>query len=404
MSSANIDLDRATKLIHLYDPGEFGPVDPPIFLASTYKAKSCDDLARIFQSPDQQGAYQRLFNETRAILETGMAEVEGGFNSVGTVDGMSAVELVFNHYGHQGANIISNQAVYGPSRTILEDEKFYKKFGVQGTFIDTSNLEAIEDALKANPNTVLLYIETPANPTLVMTDLEGAVKLAHEYGVPVAVDNTFASPLLQHPFDYGVDVIVYSCTKSISGHSNVVGGLAIAREEETYRQMRPNRVNRGGMMDPFSAYQILTGVRTLDVRLERMQSNAMKAAAFLRDHPLIEWVNYPGFEEFSQYDLMRKQMDGPGNMLTFGMKGATVEESYERAKVVLDNLQLFTLAVSLGGVESLIEHPASTTHVKVPEAEREEAGITQDLVRVSVGCESYKLLEKDLEQALDKVA
>jgi methionine-gamma-lyase len=228
-----------------------------------------------------------------------------------------------------------------------------------------------------------------------LADIAGAADIAHAYGALLVVDNTFASPYLQRPLDLGADVVVHSCTKLINGHSDVVGGAIVVGNEKRYLEIKPTLNMFGGTMDPHQAWLILRGLLTLPLRAERSQENAMQLARFLRTHPMVSWIAYPGLEEHPQHDLARRQMDGFGNMIAIGVKGGL-----EAGKALMNHVKLFTLAVSLGGVESLIEHPASMTHAGVPKDEREAAGLRDELVRIAVGCEDVEDLQADLDQAL----
>ena len=241
----------------------------------------------------------------------------------------------------------------------------------------------------------MIYIETPANPTIKLSDLEACAGVAREIAGLFVVDNTFSSPMLQRPFEYGADVIVHSMTKYINGHSDVVAGMIVSAREELHAKLKPMLQSLGGTMDPHQAWLVLRGLRTLPIRIDRAQSNASELAAWLDEHPSVSWVSYPGLPSHPQHQLMKKQMKGPGAMISFGVKG-----DLEAAKRMIDSVEIATLAVSLGGVESLIEHPASMTHAGVPREEREEAGIRDDLIRISVGCEALEDLREDLEQAL----
>jgi methionine-gamma-lyase len=274
--------------------------------------------------------------------------------------------------------------------------KELSRFGVSTTFLDTSRLERIEEAM--TPNTRILYVETPTNPTMEITDLKGAAEIAHRHGALLVVDNTFASPYLQRPLDHGADVVLHSCTKFINGHSDVVGGVIVAKEEDHFKRLRAVLNTFGGTMDPHQAWLILRGVRTLPIRMEKAQKNAMDLARYLSAHPKVKWVRYPGLSEHPQHEIAKSQMDGFGAMLSFGVSGGL-----EGGRGLMNQVRLITLAVSLGGVESLIEHPASMTHASVPRVEREAAGITDDLVRLSVGCEEVADLEEDLDQALGSI-
>ena len=290
--------------------------------------------------------------------------------------------------------MISSAAVYGPSRVVME--KHYSRFGVESTYIDTSNLEEIRKAIK--PNTKMIFIETPANPTMDITDLAGVVKIAREHKLITVVDNTFCSPYLQKPLDYGFDVVFHSITKFLNGHADVVGGIVVTREKPLYDILRPMMINLGCNMDPHQAYLVIRGLKTLSLRVERSQQSAQKIAEYLSGHPKIEWVKYPGLKSHPQHALATKQMAGPGAMISFEVKGGL-----NAGKKLMDNVKLCILAVSLGGVETLIQHPASMTHSKMGKDDRINAGITDGLVRFSVGIENLEDIIADIDQALAKV-
>jgi methionine-gamma-lyase len=244
----------------------------------------------------------------------------------------------------------------------------------------------------------MLYIETPANPTIKITDIEACSRLAKEIGAFLVVDNTFCSPILQKPFRFGADVVLHSMTKYLNGHSDVVAGIIVARTPELHARLASTLQTFGGTQDPHQAWLVLRGIRSLALRVERAQENAGHLARWLDAHPKVAWVSYPGLPSHPQHAIMQKQMAGPGAMISFGVKGG-----YEAAKTMINSVHLAVLAVSLGGLESLIEHPASMTHAGLPRQEREAACITDDLVRISVGCEAWEDLRDDLEQALASV-
>jgi methionine-gamma-lyase len=244
----------------------------------------------------------------------------------------------------------------------------------------------------------MLYVETPANPTIKLTDLEACAGIAHESGALLVVDNTFSSPLIQRPFRFGADVVLHSMTKYLNGHSDVVAGIIVSRIAETHQELRSTLQTLGSTMDPHQAWLVLRGLRTLALRVQRAQHNAIKLATWLEGHPLVRWVQYPGLASHPQHELAKKQMDGPGSMISFGVQGG-----FEAGRSLMNAVQLATLAVSLGGVETLIEHPASMTHAGVPEVERRKAGITDDLVRIAVGCEHWEDLRNDLAQAFERI-
>ena len=376
-----------------------GPVNPPVERSSTYVFESCEDGAKRFASVRKEGIYARLFSPSVEALEAKLAMLEEGYGAVATGSGMAAVEAVYFAYLAPESRVVATSSVYGPSRSILEKPAFFRKWGVHATFLDTANTDAVAKAV-SEPNTKLLYVETPANPTLAITDIARVAEIAKGAGIPLVVDNTFCSPYLQKPLALGADIVLHSMTKSIGGHANAVGGILIAKTEQDYRQLRDTVTNRGAILSPDNADLFNTGIKTLGLRMERMQSNAIALADYLRKSNKVAWLHFPGHDDHPQYKLVRegKQMLGPGSMLTFGLKGG-----YEAAKSLLNNLHLITLAVSLGGVESLIQHPASMTHAGVPEDKRIEAHITGDLVRFSAGIEELEDLIADFEQAFAKV-
>lgn len=390
-------MKRSTKAIHVHGKhqAQYGEVSVPIFQSSTFSFRSADDGAARFSGSAPGYIYTRLANPTVNALEEALTALEEGSNGMATSTGMAAITTVFLTFLQRGSHVVSSDCVYGPTRTVLETT--FARFGCEASFVDTSDLRQIEAAMR--PDTRVVYLETPANPTMKISDIAGAAAIAHARGAWLVVDNTLASPFLQRPLTLGADVVVHSCTKLINGHSDVVGGAVVTREEKVYRQIKPTLNLFGGTMDPHQAWLILRGVLTLPLRVERSQQNAMQLARFLRTHPMVSWVLYPGLEDHPQHALAKRQMDGFGSMIAIGVKGGL-----DGGKTVMDHVKIFTLAVSLGGVESLIEHPASMTHAGLSKLEREAAGIVDELVRISVGCEDVEDLQQDLDQALDAVA
>lgn len=381
-----------TKLIHAGAfEDAFGSVSTPIYQTSTFSFKNAQHGADCFSGASDGYIYTRIGNPTIKAFEDNIAALENGFGGIATSSGMSAIVSVYMALLSQNEHIISTAAVYGPARGVMETH--LSRFGVQSTYVDTYNLDAIKAAIQ--PNTKVLYLETPANPTIDITDIKACAKLAHEHNILVVVDNTFSSPYLQKPLDLGADVVLHSITKFINGHADVVGGVIVTKTEELYKQIKPLMVNLGGNMDPHQAYLVLRGVKTLAIRIERAQQNAIKIAEYLENHPKVEWIKYPGLKSHPQYELAKKQMSGPGAMISFGLKGGL-----EAGRKLMDNVKLAVLAVSLGGVETLIQHPASMTHAGIPKEKREQAHITDGLVRYSVGIEDVEDLIADLEHAL----
>jgi methionine-gamma-lyase len=384
-----------TRIIHAgqqADPAT-GAVSVPIYQSSTFAFRDADHGAACFRG-EPGYKYTRLGNPTIEALERNIAELEGGCGALAAATGMAAVNMVYLAFLGQSTHIVATDALYGPSRTILENE--YVRFGVASSFVDSAESANVATAMR--PDTKLVYLETPANPTLKLTDLQACADIAHRGGALVVVDNTFASPYLQNPLQQGADIVLHSMTKFINGHTDVVAGIVIAKEPEILARLRKVHTNFGGTMDPHQAWLVLRGAKTLGLRMERAQANAMKLATFLEQHPKVAWVRYPGLESHPQYELGRRQMRGGGAVLSFGVKGGL-----EAGKIVINNVEVATLAVSLGGVETLIEHPASMTHAGVPVHDRLAAGISDDLVRVAVGCETYEDLEADLRHVLEMV-
>ena len=271
-----------------------------------------------------------------------------------------------------------------------------KKFGVETTFVETSDIEQVKKSIK--PNTKVLYIETPGNPTLSITDINVMAEIARANNIKLVVDNTFMSPALQRPFDFGADVVLHSLTKFLNGHADVVGGIVVIKDEETYKSFRKVLNQTGGVIDPFNSFLVHRGIKTLALRMKKHCENAMIVAEFLEHHPMVRSVSYPGLKSHPQYELGQRQQKGPGGMIKFELEGG-----FEAGQVLMNSVKLCQLAVSLGGVESLIEHPASMTHFSMGKEARMAAGITDGLVRLSVGIESANDIIADLEKGLAKV-
>ncbi len=384
-----------TKAVHAGDfKDQFGSVVTPIYQTSTFEFENANHGAQLFAGETDGFIYTRIGNPTIRSLEEKLAALENAKFAVAFASGMGAVSALYASFLEQSDHIVSTAAVYGPSRGLLET--YFKSFGVAATFIDTSDPFAVEKAI--NGNTKLIYIETPTNPTITLTDIEQVAAIAHQYGIPVAVDNTFASPVLQNPLELGADIVLHSLTKFINGHADIVGGALITNDEKIDRKFRKTMAYFGTNMDPHQAYMVYRGAKTLSLRVLRAQENALAVAEFLENHPKVGWVKYPGLKSHPQYDLARKQMRGPGSMLSFGIKGGL-----NAGKTLMNSVDLAKLAVSLGGVETLIQHPASMTHASLSKEAREAAGITDDLVRFSVGIENAEDIIADLEQALNKI-
>jgi methionine-gamma-lyase len=384
-----------TKLVHAGGGHDvFGSATVPIYQTSTFAFHSAENGADRFSGKAEGYIYTRLGNPTIDALERQIAELESGFAAIATSSGMGAVSTLYMTLLSQGAHMVGTASVYGPSRGLIENH--FSRFGVTATFVDTSDLDQVRCAMQ--PNTKLVYLESPSNPVMSVTDIQAVAELAHARGCLVAVDNTFASPYLQRPLELGADIVLHSVTKFINGHADIVGGIVIAGTEDLYKKLRPMMIALGCNMDPHQAYLVLRGLKTLAVRMERAQTSAIRIAGWLEKHPKVAWVRYVGLPSHPQHALAMRQMSGPGAMISFELKGGL-----EAGRQLMNQVKVATLAVSLGGVESLVEHPASMTHAGMPKEHRAESGITDGLVRYSVGIEDAEDLIADLEQALERV-
>jgi len=387
---------RHSKAIHggLESEKHHGAVSVPIYQTSTFAFPTAEEGAARFAGTSRGPIYTRLGNPTVAALEECVAKLEGGCGAVGTATGMAAVSTAFLTLLRAGDHVVGTHPLYGPSRGLLD--RYFSRLGVTSTFVGAADTEGLGAAIR--PETRMVYVETPANPNLDLVDLAAAARAAHRAGVPLVVDNTFASPHLQRPIEHGADIVLHSMTKSLNGHSDVVAGIVVAKEPKHLVALTDVARTFGLTMDPHQAWLVLRGIRSLGMRVERAQANAQLLAAWLELHPAIEWLRYPGLPSHPQHELAERQMDGPGSVIAFELRGGV-----EAGRRLMDSVKVITLAVSLGGIESLIEHPASMTHSKVPADEQLRQGITPGLVRLAVGCEDVEDLRADLEQALAAV-
>lgn len=391
----NNNLNIETKCVHAgIKEYEHGPVIPPIYQTSTFKFESADHGGSLFAGEQKGYIYTRMLNPTIEAMEDAIAELEGGYKALGCASGMAAVNTVFSALLKSGDHVICSKSVYGPTSTLLAT--VFSKFNVESTFVNTSNIQNIEKSIK--PNTRLIYIETPGNPTLEVTDLKAVSELAHKINALVVVDNTFMSPVLQQPFMFDVDIVLHSMTKFLNGHADVVAGVIIVKDEETYKHFRKTLNQLGGVIDPFNSFLVHRGLKTLSIRMQKHSENAIKIAEFLEAHPKVEWVRFPGLKSFPNYEVAQKQHKAPGGMISFELKGGVIA-----GKKLMNSVKLCQLAVSLGGVETLIQHPASMTHLTMGKEARESAGITDGLVRLSVGIENVDDIIDDLSRALEKI-
>jgi len=384
-----------TRLVHAGIPDDpLGSVTTPIYQTSTFAFRNARQGADRFAGTAEGFIYSRIGNPTTSALEQNLAQLENGFGATATASGMGAVSTAYMALLSRGDHMVSTASVYGPSRVLME--KHMSRFGVESTFIDTTDLDLLQRSIR--PATKVVYVESPSNPAMLVTDLQAAAAIAHAAGALLVVDNTFASPFLQKPLDLGADVVLHSVTKFINGHADVVGGILVAKTEALHKQLRAMVVIMGCNMDPHQASLVSRGLKTLSVRMERAQANTMAIASYLERHPKVEWVSYLGLPSHPQYELARRQMAGPGAMISFGVRGGV-----EAGARLMDAVKLAALAVSLGGVETLICHPASMTHASMGREARLEGGVADGLVRYSVGIEDVEDLIADLEQALAQV-
>lgn len=390
------DLSPETLAVHAgVNEHEFHPAVPPIFQTSTFGFASAEHGAALFAGEGKGYIYTRMGNPTVEATEQAVAALEGGYRALACGSGMAAVHTALATLLKQGDHVVCSEAVYGPTCTLIG--KILSEWGIESTMVDTSDTDAVRQALR--PNTKVVYIETPCNPTLVITDLRAVCDLAHDHGAVVVVDNTFMSPVLQQPFRFGADYVVHSLTKFLNGHADVVGGMIVVRDEAMYAPMRRMLNHLGGVLPPFESFLVHRGIKTLPLRMRKHCENAQQIAAYLASHPRVEWVRYPGLKDHPQYELAQQQMSSPGAIISFGLKGGI-----DAGRRMMNAVQLWLLAVSLGGVESLIQHPASMTHASMGAEARRQAHIEDGLVRLSVGIEDADDLIADLDQALEASA
>ena len=374
----------------------YGTLAMPIYQTSTFIFDSAEQGGRRFALEEAGYIYTRLGNPTTTVLEDKIAALEEGEAAVATSSGMGAISSTLWTVLKAGDHIVTDKTLYGCTFALMCHG--LTRFGIDVTFVDTSNLDEVKNAMKEN--TRVVYLETPANPNLKIVDIEALAKIAHTNpNTLVIVDNTFATPYMQKPLTLGADVVVHSVTKYINGHGDVIAGLVITNKAlaDQIRFVGLKDMT-GAVLGPQDAYYIIRGMKTFEIRMERHCKNARKVVEFLNNHPKIERVYYPGLETHPGYEIAKKQMKDFGAMISFELKGG-----FEAGKTLLNSLKLCSLAVSLGDTETLIQHPASMTHSPYTKEEREAAGITDGLVRLSVGLENVEDIIVDLEQGLEKI-
>lgn len=374
-----------SALIHggIYGDESTGAVNVPIYQTSTYEQQGIGQ--------NKGWEYSRTGNPTRAALEALIAELEGGTHGFAFGSGMAALTAVLTLF-KSGDKIIISSNVYGGTFRVLD--KIFKNFNITYSIEDTTDLASLDS--KVTPDVKAILIETPANPLLTITDLRGVADIAKKHGILSIVDNTFMTPYLQRPIESGIDIVVHSATKYLGGHSDVVAGLAVVHDKELADRLAFIQNATGGVLGPFDSFLLIRGIKTLGVRLDRHTENALKIAKWLTEQPSVKKVYYPGLESAQGYETNKKQAKNGGAMISFELK-----ENYDFKKF-FSSLGLIALAESLGGVESLACHPASMTHASIPREIREKVGITDGLIRLSVGIESAEDLIADLQQSIEK--
>lgn len=389
----NVKFD--TVEVHAGEPRDtYGSLIPPIYQTSTFYFASTDDAVKACGDYAESFAYSRITNPSLDYMEQKLAALEHGKGAVSYASGMGAVAGALLAALKCGDHVIFTKAKYSGTEDITSD--WLPRFGIEHDSFQADHLEELEPLIK--PNTKVIYVETPANPTMVLVDLAEVAKIAHRHGAKVFVDNTFATPYNTNPLDLGVDVVIHSLTKYIGGHGDLLGGAVISNDTEFLRQCRLGTLMHfGAVMAPFTAFLVCRGMKTLGVRMRQHNENALKIARWLEADPRIETVRYPFLESNPQYDIAKKQMRGGGGMISFDVKGGL-----EAGKKFINSLKLCTLAVSLGDTETLVEQAAAMTHTMIPKEVREAAGITDGMIRMSVGLEDPDDIIADLDQALSR--
>lgn len=385
-----------TSVIHDgYESNAFlGSLTPPLYQTSTYGFENAQQGERRFAGEESGYIYSRLNNPTVNVLEDRIASLEGGEKGLAFGSGMAAISAVLIALTKANDHILSTVGLYGCTFGLLKMMK--EKYNITHDFSTMETEEEIRSLIR--PETACIYVETPINPTMRLVDLEMVAKVAKEYNIPVVVDNTFASPYLQRPLELGCDVVVHSATKYIGGHGDVVAGLAVGKADFIEQVKKTTHKDIGGIMSPFDAWLLTRGLKTLAVRMDRHCDNATKIFDKLSSHPKVKNIYYPYDKNHPTYKIAKKQMKHGGGMISFEIDG-----SKEDAQEFLNRVKLIKLAVSLGDTETLISHPATMTHSVVPEADRLEMGITDQLIRLSVGIEAWEDIWADLEQALNQI-
>jgi methionine-gamma-lyase len=370
-----------------------GAVSPPIYQTSTFAFRDADHGARLFMGKEEGHIYTRLSNPTIDLLASKIALLESTEAGLIFSSGLAAIFNVVVTLVKSGEHVISDNTIYGGTFALFKN--ILPRLGIEVTFIDTTDIDQLTSSIKKN--TRLVFTETPANPTLKIIDIAKCAEVVHKNNLPLCIDNTFATPYLQRPAEFGSDIVVHSATKYLGGHGDIIGGVVVGKKE-FIKNLWEDAKEIGASNSPFNAWLILRGLKTLAVRVEKHCVNAMEIANYLSKHNKVERVYYPGLPSHPGHEIAKKQMSHFGGMLAFDVKGGK-----EAGKVIMNSVKLCILAVSLGDVDTLIEHPASMTHSTYSDEELRECGIAPGFIRISVGLENAKDLIKDLEQALSKI-
>ncbi|MFG6493840.1 methionine gamma-lyase [Fictibacillus sp. UD] len=385
-----------TEVIHKgYNADQHsGSLSPPIFQTSTFVFDRAETGAARFAGEQEGYIYSRLSNPTVAMLEERIAAMENGEKGLAFGSGMAAVSAILLGLTKTGDHILCSEGVYGCTFGLLK--LMEEKYHITHNFHPMNDEESIRSAI--TDHTTVIYIESPINPTMKLVDLKMVAAIAKEHGIPVVVDNTFSSPYLQRPLELGCDVVIHSATKYLCGHGDVIGGLAVGKKELMSHLAMTTQKDIGGVMSPFDAWLLLRGIKTLPVRMDRHCDNAKKLANLLKEHHAVSKVLFPGDSDFPQYELANRQMSNAGGLISFEVKG-----NKATAQKFMNYLKLIKIAVSLGDAETLIQHPATMTHAVVPEVNRVQMGISDQLLRLSVGLEAWEDIWADLEHGLNQL-
>ncbi len=368
------------------------PLLPPIYQNSTFQFNNAEECASAFKDEDSGYVYTRWGNPTQDVLEKKIATLEGGEAALAAASGMGAISSALLTALSDGGHVVAMETLYSATFNILNEE--LPRMGIETTFVDATDLNLVEDAIR--PDTKVIYLESPTNPLLKLVDLSACAEIAKRHNITTIIDNTFATPCSQQPISMGIDVVLHSITKYLSGNGAVVAGAIVGKKDFIVRVKQGALRNFGAVISPFNAWLTLLGIPTLPLRFSRHCENASTIAAFLESHPAIAWVRYPGLASHPQHHLAKRQMNGFGGMITMELKGGRAA-----GETLVNKLQLCSLAVSLGDVRTLVCHPASTTHSHVPSEVRQRTGITDGLVRFSIGLEDVEDIIADLDQGLE---